>query len=203
MLRILVETRCLYRRLFGKHVIERVELNVHKSAGLSHRLWTNGADRIYLTLSRKRQLEPPAKSGVRNLHGLTHEMAHLVLYRSLINLPMLESGWGEGWAVYVASFLAIPHLYAKHGPVLWPYPHDFLKTDGAAMYALRFHNKRESSFSPELSIVWRLHCLERALGRREFVQLLRRQLRAPVRADRFVSEMNEAFRTNNIAPTKP
>lgn len=91
-LRILTGTSDCYRGLFGQNCVGAVEMNVHKASKMDHRLWTNGADRIYFTLSRKRQLEPPDRSCVFNIHGITHELAHIVLYRSLINIRNLSAG---------------------------------------------------------------------------------------------------------------
>ena len=197
-LEILSETKYFYQRHFGKHVIGNVEFNVRKSTGLQHRLWTNGADRVFLTLSKKSQLEPARVSGVRNLHGLPHELAHIVLYRSLINLSCLGRGWGEGWAVYLASFLAIPHLYRKHGPELWPYPHNYEESDGPTAYLKRFDDNNRNEWHPIVQIVWRLHRLECALGRKEFVKLLRKELSAPVRADAFTKQMEISMKSAGV-----
>lgn len=197
-LKILTESKSLYNKLFGKHAVGNVEFNVRKSAGLQHRLWTNGADRIFLTLSKKRQLEPAKVSGVRNLHGLPHELAHIVLYRSLINLSCLAPGWGEGWAVYMASFIAIPHLYRKFGPGLWPYPHNFERSDGPAIYLKRFGVNNKSVWHPIDQVVWQLHRLEHTLGRREFVNLVRKKLSTPIRADLFAKQMEDLLKSAGV-----
>ena len=42
--------------------------------------------RVYMTLGDKRQLLPAHQSGVFHIHGLAHELGHIVLYRSLVNL---------------------------------------------------------------------------------------------------------------------
>ena len=194
-LKLLSETKSFYQRQFGKHVIGNVEFNVRKSSGLQHRLWTNGADRVFLTLSKKSQLEPARVSGVRNLHGLPHELAHIVLYRSLINLSCLGPGWGEGWAVYLASFLAIPHLYRRFGPELWPYPHNYEASEGPSAYLKRFNDNNRNEWHPIAQVVWRLHCLESTLGRREFIKLLRKELSVPVRADVFTQQMDKSMKS--------
>ena len=197
-LKILSESKSFYKRLFGKHVIDKVEFNVRKSSGIQHRLWTNGADRVFLTLSKKSQLEPAAVSGVRNLHGLPHELAHIVLYRSLINLSCLGPGWGEGWAVYLASFLAIPHLYRKFGPELWPYPHNYEESDGPTAFLRRFDDDKRSEWHPIVRVIWQLHSLECVLGRKEFVKLTRKELSVPVRADLFTKRMEKSMKSAGV-----
>ncbi len=200
-LRIVVESKCYYQRLFGRHVIDYVDVTVRKSAGLPHRLWTNGADRVQLTLSRKSQLEPATKSGVRNLHGFPHELAHIVMYRSLINLHCLKCGWGEGWAIYVASFLAVPHLYRKFGPTLWPYEHDFEKSDGPFAYFRKFEHDLENvrKWPAPLRVVCRLHFLEQELGRSDCVKFFRELLRHRIRADQFVSRVDSVMNELGIS----
>jgi len=202
-LRILIETRSFYRSLFGRHVIDLVEFNVRKSARLSHRLWTNGADRIYLTLSKKQHLEPTALSGVRNIHGVAHELAHIVLYRSLINLRCLSAGWGEGWAVYLASFVAVPHLYQKFGPSLWPRAFDFLETDGPEACLRQFDPLTQRQWNPVTRVIWQLHALDDRLGRGKFIRLLRAQVAVPVRADAFNREMNRQLRLHGVLDWQP
>lgn len=197
-LKIFVDTKRLYLRLFGNHVIGHVEFNVRKSTGNPHRLWTNGADRVFLTLSRKSQLEPASISGVRNLHGLTHELAHIVLYRSLVNLSCLPTGWGEGWAVYLASFYAVPYLFRRLGPTLWPYPHDFLQTDGPSLYLQKFANGDIEKMHPTVRVVRQLYLLEQQLGQKRFVSLIRHKLAAPIRADEFAKEMDDFCRKRRI-----
>jgi hypothetical protein len=190
-LRVLLATRTYYRRLFGPQSIAWVELNVRKANSLPLRLWTNGADRVFLTLSRKDQLAPPSKSGVRHMFGLPHELGHLVLYRSLVNLQELPPGWGEGWATYLGSFLAVPHLYKKFGPGLWPYPYNYLEAEGPALYLRRFETTEREKDAPTLCVVRDLHSLERQLGRDGFAQFFRQLLRRPVRSSEFCRAVTE------------
>lgn len=190
-LRVLLATRTYYRRLFGPQSIAWVELNVRKSNSLPLRLWTNGADRVFLTLSRKSQLAPPLKSGVRHMFGLPHELGHLVLYRSLVNLQALPPGWGEGWATYMASFLAVPYLYGKFGPELWPYPYNYLEAEGPASYRRRLEATEQEKDDPMLRVVRDLHSLERQLGRDGFTHFFRHLLRRPVRSLDFCHAVTE------------
>ena len=85
---------------------------------------------MYLTLRDERQFLPAPQSGVFHVHGLAHELAHILLYRSLVNIAALAEGWGEGWAIYLSSFIAVPYLYRKYGAAMWPYPYNYLETEG-------------------------------------------------------------------------
>jgi hypothetical protein len=116
----------------------------------------------------------------------------------LINLSCLAPGWGEGWAIYTASFLAIPHLYRKYGQNLWPYPHNFEESDGPALYLKRFGDNNKSGWHPIVQVVWQLHSLENILGRRKFVNLVRKKLRTPIRADLFANQMVDIMKAVGI-----
>jgi hypothetical protein len=190
-LRIFVESRAYYRRMFGTSAIGWVEFNVRKGNGLPLRLWTNGADRAFLTLSKKGQLEPPSLSGIRHMYGLPHELGHIVLYRSLINVGVLADGWGEGWAVYLSSFLAVPHLYKKFGPELWPYPYDYLATEGPGRFLKVFKATHNRNLGSCFACVRTLHQLEQQLGRAGFGRFFRSLLKTPIRADRLKSEVEK------------
>jgi hypothetical protein len=194
-LNVLSVTRDYYRHLFGNHVIDLVEFNVRKARGLPLRLWTNGADRVFLTLSRKAQLQPASISGVRHLHGLTHELAHIVLYRSLINLRELADGWGEGWAVYLGSFWGVPYVHAKLGDEAWPYPHCYLASDGPGHYLQCFSRKGWKPSSAIEQVVHDLYRWQRSVGDELFVGFFRKLLSTPLRADQFSAEVTRKIRT--------
>ncbi len=193
-LTIAANTRAYYRTLFGAETVPAVELNVRMEPGLPLRLWTNGADRIYLTLSNKSQLAPAPKSGVRHVHGITHELAHIVLYRALINLSELAEGWGEGWAVYLASFWAVPRLFQRHGAGLWPYPYDYRRFDGPGRLIEQFGATSEPPSEPVPRAVYDLYRLEQGLGSKEFAARFRSMLRRRMRADDFNERIAAALR---------
>ena len=191
-LRGLVETRNLYRRCFGRHTIDRVEFNVRRDPQLQHRLWTNGADRVYLTLPTPNQLLPFPMVGVRNVHGLAHELAHIVMYRMMINISALPDGWGEGWAVYIGAFVGVPHLHEVFGPDLWPYPYDYLSTDGPPPFLRRLADPKAVATDPTLKAMEALRRLDTHLGRRDFLAFLRGLLKVPLVADEFVKSVRAA-----------
>lgn len=185
---IMLGTRDCYRGLFGEDLVGRVELNVRKAPGQVLRLWTNGADRVYLTLSRKGQLDEPRWSGVRYLHGIPHELGHIVLYRALINLSVLKAGWGEGWAIYLSSFFAVPYLYETRGPELWPHPYNYLETEGPAPWLKRLGTPPRRAEDPIIAAVQVFHKLEERLDREGFGRFFGGLLRDPIRSDEFVKK---------------
>ncbi|NQT12610.1 MAG: hypothetical protein HQ582_07675 [Planctomycetes bacterium] len=193
-LQILLTSRAYFRQLFGPQSVGWIEFNVRKSNTLPLRLWTNGADRVFLTLSRKTQLEPPLKGGARHMFGLPHELGHIVMYRSLVNLRELPEGWGEGWATYVASFLAVPHVYAKFGPDLWPYSYNYLETEGPDCCLRRFESVDRGEQNPTLRVVRDLYSLERRMGRRGFARFFRQLLSKPVRSTEFCRAVIEELK---------
>ena len=190
-LKILAATSAYYRQAFGAQSVGRLELNVRKQSGLCNRLWTNGADRIYLTLARKKELEPPRISRVFNIYGLAHELGHIVLYRSLINIHELHRGWGEGWAVYVASFMAVPYLFSKYGPDLWPYPYDYLQTEGPKRLLSCFNSQPVKIISPVTHAVHSLYVFQQQLGgERNFQKYFRELFARPIRSDMFYKKVS-------------
>jgi hypothetical protein len=190
-LKILVATSAYYRQIFGNHSIDWVELNVRKLPKMCLRLWTNGSDRIYFTLSKKKQLEPPESSNIFNIHGLAHELGHIILYRSLINIQNLPVGWGEGWAIYLASFVAVPYLFSKFGPSLWPYPYDYLQTEGPEKYLCRFKSASAKKKEPILEVVYKLHMLHQHLGDSGFQKYFCHLLKQPLRSDAFYKKLSK------------
>ncbi|HKX45204.1 MAG TPA: hypothetical protein VJP77_00670 [Planctomycetota bacterium] len=163
-LEILVSTSAYYRRLFGAGALGNIELVATYQPGSPVRLWTNGADRIYLQLGEPRHLHPPTRGGPRYLHGLPHELAHMLLYRSLVHVGSLSEGWGEGWAVFLSSQLAVPHLHRHWGSELWPEPYDFLATEGPASLARNLASRTD----PVTEAVRVLHSLWSRWGTRQF-----------------------------------
>jgi hypothetical protein len=193
-LKALLATRGYYQRIFGEGSIAWLEMGVRKQAGLPLRLWTNGSDRVYLTLSRKEQRKPPHASHVFHVHGIAHELAHIVMYRSLINIHQLPDGWGEGWAAYIASFLAVPCLFTRLGPSLWPYPYNYLQTEGPDRYARYLRSGRPMCRDPAGRFLCQLHLLRAALGTRKFLCLFRGLFRERLRSDEFRDRLNARLR---------
>ncbi|MBU0639555.1 MAG: hypothetical protein KKB50_11875 [Planctomycetes bacterium] len=94
------------------------------------RLFTDGHDHIFLTLSSTQKLAPPAKSGVFNVYGLCHELGHMMMYRLLEDRDWMTTAAAEGWAHYAGS-VVIDSVHAAKGDSLWCYPYDY-SSDGTA-----------------------------------------------------------------------
>lgn len=189
LMTLLVEGRTRHRRLFGRDAIGSVELAVRYQPDAPVRLWTNGADRIHLVLSEERQLSAPTRGGAKFVHGIPHELAHIVMYRGLADLQSLPVGWGEGWAVFASTCLVAPVLWRRHGRRLWPDPYDFRATEGPA--SLR--GREGPGAAPHLEHALQLDRLDRHLGRERFLALVRRPLRRFALADEYVTTLERAF----------
>lgn len=182
-LRILSASDVCYRRIFGARSLGWIEFNAVKSDAEAVGLWTNGADRVFLKISREEQLYPPTHGGACHVYGLPHELAHIVLYRSLVNLSQLPEGWGEGWAHYLASFIAVPQLYAQFGTSLWPYPYNYMETEGPARCLRQFTGVKLRRRDPVVAAAERLHKLEQRKGRSEFARFFRNLFAKPLLAN--------------------
>ncbi len=193
-LQTMMATRVYYQRIFGYGTIDWLEMTVRKQAGLPHRLWTNGSDRVYLTLSKKRQLEPPCASHVFHIHGIAHELAHIVMYRSLINIHQLPEGWGEGWAAYTASFMAVPYLFTRLGPSLWPYPYNYLRTEGPDRYARCFKSALPARAGTAGRFMCQLHLLRGLIGTKRLQCFFRGLFKERLRSDEFCDRVSVQLR---------
>lgn len=94
------------------------------------RLYTDGEDRLFLSLSSEDQLAQPTKSGVFNLYGMCHELGHMAMYRTLKNRDWMTSAAAEGWAHYAGS-VVVDRVWTAKGEKLWPDRYDY-RADGTA-----------------------------------------------------------------------
>lgn len=115
---------------FAADMPEKVTGSVECGAKQPTRLWTDGWDRLFLTIPDRRKLAPPAKSGVFNLYGMCHELGHMAMYRTLKDHGFLTHAALEGWAHFAGS-VVVDRVHAAKGPSLWHEPYDYLQ-DGTA-----------------------------------------------------------------------
>ncbi|MCC7292193.1 MAG: hypothetical protein IT449_09060 [Phycisphaerales bacterium] len=120
----------VYRDEFGFDMPETVLVEAAIERGAGARLYTDGADRLYLTLPDAAKLNRPEVSGVFNLYGMCHELGHMAMYRMLKNRDWMTTAAAEGWAHYAGS-LVVDRVYALKGEKLWCDPYDYRK-DGSA-----------------------------------------------------------------------
>jgi len=107
-------------------------IHVKVDCGTNHdsRLFTDGKDRVFLSLPSADKLAPPQRSGTFNLYGLCHEVGHIAMYRVLTGRDWMTPAAAEGWAHYAGSAV-VDRVYAKEGQDLWPTPYDY-RADGTA-----------------------------------------------------------------------
>ncbi len=136
--------------------------------GSSHptRLYTDGRDHIFLSLSSARKLAPPPASGVFNLYGFCHELGHVMMYRLLKERDWMTSAAAEGWAHYAGS-VVVDAVYAAEGQSIWFEPYDY-RADGTMRLERQLAAEHPSKVDRGAGL-WR--DLERIIGRRGFVKL--------------------------------
>jgi hypothetical protein len=115
---------------FGFDMPETIRVSAIASPGRGTRLFTDGNDRINLTVPSEDKLRRPAVTGTFHLYGLCHEIGHLAMYRVIQQRPWLNSSAAEGWAHYAGSRI-VDAVYAREGEKLWPDTYNYLE-DGMA-----------------------------------------------------------------------
>ena len=109
-------------------VPEQITLRISVDPAQKCRLFTDGQDTFTLQLAGRRQLAPPAWSGIYNLYGMCHELGHVVMYRPIKERNWLTGAASEGWAHYFGSVI-VDEVYEKEGESVWPEPYDY-RADG-------------------------------------------------------------------------
>jgi hypothetical protein len=123
--------REVYAKRFGFDMPERIRCTIECGDGRPSRLYTDGEDRVFLSLPSADKLRRPARSGTFTLYGLCHELGHVAMYRVLKSRPWMTSAAAEGWAHYAGS-LVVDEVYRARGEKLWsPDPYDY-RADGTA-----------------------------------------------------------------------
>ena len=127
---ILTATRRIAVDRFGFDMPETITVTIDCGPGNKVRLFTDGQDRLNLSLKSSEQLRPPAQSGIFNLYGLCHEVGHMAMYRAITRHGWLNTAGAEGWAHYIGSEI-VDGVYDTLGESAWCYPYDY-KQDGTA-----------------------------------------------------------------------
>lgn len=123
--------RAVYAEQFGFDMPDQIRCAVECGAGKPSRLFTDGQDRMFLSLPSADKLLRPAKSGTFNLYGLCHEVGHIAMYRILKNRAWMTTAAAEGWAHYAGS-VVVHEVYKAKGEKLWAHdPYDY-RADGTA-----------------------------------------------------------------------
>jgi len=135
--------REVYTNRFGFDMPEQIRCTVECGAGKPSRLYTDGEDRVFLSLPSADKLQRPSRSGTFTLYGLCHELGHVAMYRVLKDRPWMTSAAAEGWAHYAGS-VVVDEVYKMRGEKLWsPDPYDY-RADGTARLQRQLKDKSPS-----------------------------------------------------------
>jgi hypothetical protein len=127
----LSEARKVYVELFGFAMPARIDCTVECGADKPTRLFTDGEDRVFLSMPSPDKLLRPAKSGTFTLYGLCHELGHVAMYRILKDRGWMTTAGAEGWAHYTGS-VVVDEVYKARGESVWaPDAYDY-RADGTA-----------------------------------------------------------------------
>ena len=119
----------VYVQHFGFDMPGEIRCTVECGPGKQTRLFTDGNDRVFLSVPSADKLARPAKSGTFNLYGLCHELGHVAMYRVLKDRDWMTTAAAEGWAHYAGS-LVVDFVYEAKGQKLWAHdPYDY-RADG-------------------------------------------------------------------------
>jgi RNA polymerase sigma-70 factor (ECF subfamily) len=151
---------------FSFEMPDKVIATITAKANQPTRLFTDGNDRLTLSLPAANKLDRPEKSGVFNLYGICHELGHIAMYRTLKNREWLTGAGAEGWAHYTGSYV-VDRVFEAQGEKLWADPYDY-RRDGMA----RLKKQLESpAADPTTKAAGQWQELEKIIGRKEFPKL--------------------------------
>lgn len=156
----------VYGEQFKFEMPDTIQLNVDCGPGRRTQLYTDGENRVFLTMPSKDVLARPATSGTFNLYGICHELGHIVMYRTLKKRDWLKGGAAEDWAHYAGSTV-VDAVYAAEGPDLWPDKYDY-RQDGMARLKGQLAAQKSDAFAAT-SGQWL--ALEGIIGKSGFVEL--------------------------------
>ena len=123
--------RKVYVDHFGFDMPDRIFCTVECGPDKASRLFTDGEDRVFLSMPSPEKLLRPTRSGTFVLYGLCHELGHVAMYRPLKDRGWMKGDAAEGWAHYAGS-VVVDEVYKAHGEKLWtPDPYDY-RADGTA-----------------------------------------------------------------------
>ena len=166
---VLSAAREAHAKEFGFALPETIRASVECGPGSASRLFTDGEDRVFLSLPSADRMMRPSKSGTFVLYGLCHELGHVGMYGILKDRDWMTSAAAEGWAHYAGS-VVVDRLAAAKGQGLWAIdPYDF-SADGTARLDKALAGSAASDVDRAAGL-WR--DLVGIVGRDEIPELLR------------------------------
>ncbi len=138
--RTIAAARAVASERYGFDMPETIVATVTVDPKGRTRLFTDGKDRIFLTVRSQRDLRQPRASGVFHLYGMCHEVGHLAMYRPINNHNWMTTPAAEGWAHWLGSQI-VDDVYKREGPDLWPDRYDY-RSDGTERLVRQFASPR-------------------------------------------------------------
>lgn len=167
--------RALAAEQFGFDMPKTITVSVRAETDGVVRLYTDGADRFFLTVRSQRDLRKPAASGIFHLYGLCHEVGHLAMYRLIRDHSWLTTAAAEGWAHYMGSRL-VDAVHKREGKDLWPDAYDYL-ADGTKRLNRQISGRSRGD-APRGAKLWQQ--LGAIIGDKGFVKLFKAWSQAKV-----------------------
>jgi hypothetical protein len=158
--------RAVYADAFGFDMPQMITARVTIGPDEPTRLYTDGQDRVFLSLPDKSKLAKPRSSGVFNLYGMCHELGHMAMYRTLKDRDWLGTAGAEGFAHYTGS-VVVDLVYEKEGEKLWHDPYDY-RADGMARLKRQIESADRSDIDRGAEQWLKL---EQIIGRKSFPAL--------------------------------
>src|SRR5687768_10781828 len=156
----------VYAAEFGFEMPETVRCSVECGTGKPSRLFTDGHDRVFLSVPSADKLLRPAKSGTFVLYGLCHELGHVAMYRVLKDRDWMTVAGAEGWAHFTGS-VVVDEVYKVKGEKLWSDAYDY-RADGTARLAKQVQSAKPSDIARGAG-QWQ--ALDAIIGRKAFPKL--------------------------------
>lgn len=95
-------------------------------------IWIADDHTIRIAYRAERELEPPHRSNVDTIYGLTYRIADLGRERTLGPAPWLKEDATRGLS-HLCACRMMDALYVTHGTRLWPEPYDYVDTGWRAL----------------------------------------------------------------------
>jgi hypothetical protein len=179
--------RSVYVTRFGFDMPQTISCTVECGPGKAARLYTDGNDRVFLSLPSKDKLAKPQLSGTFNLYGMCHELGHMAMYRLLKDRVWMTEAAAEGWAHFAGS-VVVDEVFKARGQGLWWDAYDY-RQDGTARLAAQ---RKGAKPSPIVRGAAAWQDLETVIGPQGFAALFKAWQAAkidPAKPDALADEM--------------
>ena len=200
----------MYEKHFGFDMPDDIRCTVECGPDKGSRLYTDGEDRVFLSMPSADKLLRPGSRATFTLYGLCHELGHVAMYRIVKDRAWMTTAAAEGWAHYAGS-VVVDEVYKAHGEKLWAHdPYDY-RADGTARLdkQLKDKRRRRSRKARASGRSWVRSCGPKGISARTFESLQTRALPAR-RPQPVASALAEAFararmpnKANEIKPGGP